>query len=836
MASPGFPNGSKRRRASCAPNGGKAITVGGGTSAGGTSAGGDAFRSPLAAVDLNATAFVQGDAGGVHSGSGRSKTTAALSTSQAGGGGNDAASADALTGIAPAPSLLPHLGMSATVPMDFDGDDGDDDDDDMDFGGQETFEGWLARVGLEGPGGSFSRGVPGESTTVTRVSQAQLEELEALWHKAGEVETLRKLVENLKDSELEMARREQLALGGWAADFEAATEGAWRDKVEAASAAAAAAKRALQAKDAEAAAAAAAASKERCAAAAAAVESGELRGKLQEAMIAADVASRRVATLEEELKAAGSAAANAANELHGARRAHAAAVKKAEASLAKVEAAEAAARLEREAYEASVDEARRRERRAHAEQLQAVKLEAAGKVEAVRAEVAKARSDGDDGKAALKAALALREQEVEHTRKSAGEAQRMCAMLEAKVTALEARMLEVRAAAEVKVTGLEQQLRDAKATTDAAAARMAALERQLAEAKAATAAAEHAEGVAEEAAAAAKHHAAEKAAAMKAEAEAALHAVRAEAKAAVAAARANASNGSTGRSIAELEAALTRVTHAHAQASVRADAAEARATALDDELATVKVKAAEAAAKMAKQLAAAPATAHQLPPACVPMSGDVQTLQRLGTELAKVAGEKERLEAEVMMLRADKAARAVAPVERARDTGGAAAAEKEKRIGDERDQAAWAAAADAKRAELADLERRVAASDKAVDAKRAELADLERRVAASESRLHRSRAALAAAEGEANKENDAEAGGHLPGRSLPTPRTRARTSLRLSHGYANPLFDDDNEGSGDRGREQKNLSPGTELRRRAVAMGMSASPFAPKRKRASSNH
>ena len=28
----------------------------------------------------------------------------------------------------------------------------------------------------------------------------------------------------------------------------------------------------------------------------------------------------------------------------------------------------------------------------------------------------------------------------------------------------------------------------------------------------------------------------------------------------------------------------------------------------------------------------------------------------------------------------------------------------------------------------------------------------------------------------------------LPGRTLPTPRIRSRTSLRLSHGYANPLF------------------------------------------------
>jgi hypothetical protein len=58
-------------------------------------------------------------------------------------------------------------------------------------------------------------------------------------------------------------------------------EGAWRGKVEAASAAEVAAKSALEAKQAEASAAAEQASRERCQNAAAAVESGELRGKLQ---------------------------------------------------------------------------------------------------------------------------------------------------------------------------------------------------------------------------------------------------------------------------------------------------------------------------------------------------------------------------------------------------------------------------------------------------------------------------------------------------------------------------------------------------------------------------
>ena len=59
--------------------------------------------------------------------------------------------------------------------------------------------------------------------------------------------------------------------------------------------------------------------------------------------------------------------------------------------------------------------------------------------------------------------------------------------------------------------------------------------------------------------------------------------------------------------------------------------------------------------------------------------------------------------------------------------------------------------------------------------------------------------------------------------TLPTPRTRARTSLRLSHGPAPAALSED--------ASPPAHSPATELRRRARAMGMRASPFAPKRKR-----
>jgi len=72
-------------------------------------------------------------------------------------------------------------------------------------------------------------------------------------------------------------------------------------------------------------------------------------------MIAADSGALRATSLETELARSNDELERlgiaAATELHGARRTHAAAVAKAEAQFAKVEAAEAAAALEREAYE-----------------------------------------------------------------------------------------------------------------------------------------------------------------------------------------------------------------------------------------------------------------------------------------------------------------------------------------------------------------------------------------------------------------------------------------------------------------------------------------------------
>jgi hypothetical protein len=101
-----------------------------------------------------------------------------------------------------------------------------------------------------------------------------------------------------------------------------------------------------------------------------------------------------------------------------------------------------------------------------------------------------------------------------------------------------------------------------------------------------------------------------------------------------------------------------------------------------------------------------------------------------------------------------------------------------------------------------------------ITAQRAELAKVNGEVAKAEAQLREA----------TEKENEiaiAETSSRkLVGASV-TPRTRSRTSLRLSHGIPNAA----NQSPGEF------RSPGTELRRRAIAMGLRASPFAAKRKR-----
>jgi hypothetical protein len=57
----------------------------------------------------------------------------------------------------------------------------------MDFGGQESFGEWLARVGLEDPNDCNSHDA---ATTTTKITPAQREELETLWYGAAEADTV----------------------------------------------------------------------------------------------------------------------------------------------------------------------------------------------------------------------------------------------------------------------------------------------------------------------------------------------------------------------------------------------------------------------------------------------------------------------------------------------------------------------------------------------------------------------------------------------------------------------------------------------------------------------
>jgi hypothetical protein len=181
-------------------------------------------------------------------------------------------------------------------------------------------------------------------------------------------------------------------------------------------------------------------------------------------------------------------------------------------------------------------------------------------------------------------------------------------------------------------------------------------------------------------------------------------------------------------------------------------------------------------------------------------------MQRLHADLAKIAEEKENLEREVATLRA---ARAPLPASPIRGVVG----------GDE---------AEAKRAEVSALDAAIAERSKQL--RKMEAAAATMQVAfADHTEAPTMSTSMSFGVHPAAQQRRASDGwcAALPGRSLPTPRTRARTSLRLTHGHPN---DDDASVGGEAPREQAS-SPGAELRRRAIAMGMRASPFA-KRKRA----
>ena len=570
--------------------------------------------------------------------------------------------------------------------------------DDAPFGVSESFHEWLTRVGLRGPLDPDRGG--------TLVSAGQREELQRVWGDAAETETLRRLVENLKDGELEMARREQAANERAAAEFEAATETAWRGRLEAASDAELRAKEALSARERAVHAAEAEVREERRAARDAASASDALRTRLEAATREATREADRAAGLEEQLREASEQASAAGRALAVARHERLAAEEGLRLELASRTEGFAA---EREAYHATRDEAAERERARHAEALARARAEARDLRAAAASAAERLREttrDGADGKAALKQALALREAEAEAGRRSAGEAHRRLRAAEDTVARLEARAGELRAAAEAKI---------------------GALERALASAKASASAAEAAEAVAEEGAAKMKRAAAEAVANAEAKArdaqrlaEAAVRRAEGEAEAA----KAEAAKAKTSASRAKdschlpandaLRSALERITNAHASAVARAEAAERRGDALREELAATKRAAAAAATRVARAVADAR------------------------------GGGASRTEAKALEL------------------------------------------------EAPSLQERVACE-----------------------------AAAAAGVEKADPEDPKDPDPLQTRYASVTPRTRSRASLRASRGAARPQSP----------AEEDTRSPGTELRRRAIAMGMRASPFAPKRKR-----
>jgi chromosome segregation ATPase len=412
--------------------------------------------------------------------------------------------------------------------------------------------------------------------------------------------------------------------------------------------------------------------------------------------------------------------------------------------------------------------------------------------------------DGEDGKAALRAAIAVREKEVEHSRRTAGEAQRVTREMEQTIAELEGKMGELRRAAETRVTELERELNVTRSALDEAAKGKAAAE----------------EGAvtlrrrAERALAEANAKAVEAQVRLR---QAELHAQQQ--------ARESMAPPAQPRSAGDLEVLLANMTKAHAQALQRAEAAEGKSRSLHRELEHTKAAAEEAGKRVASAIDAVRMSGLEI--ASISHQGSNEepgpahsggggrrrsvltlapTMQRLHADLAKISEEKENLEREVATLRA---ARAPLPASPIRGVVG----------GDE---------AEAKRAEVSALDAAIAERSKQLRKMEAAAATM-KFAFADHTEAPTMSTSVSFGVHPATQQRRASDGwcAALPGRSLPTPRTRARTSLRLTHGHPN---DDDASVGGEAPREPAS-SPGAELRRRAIAMGMRASPFA-KRKRA----
>jgi chromosome segregation ATPase len=528
-------------------------------------------------------------------------------------------------------------------------------------------------------------------------------------------------------------------------------------------------------------------------------------------MMAAEGQQRRAERLEADVRDAAIESQDLAKRLDDARRALTDAEQRASAAQAHAAQAEAAAHAERAAYEQSVARSMDSERAAAAARLAAASREA----EVARTESSQLRQemsarlesmskDGEDGKAALRAAIAVREKEVEHSRRTAGEAQRVTREMEQTIAELEGKMGTLRRAAETRVTELERELNVTRSALDEAAKGKAAAE----------------EGAvtlrrrAERALAEANAKAVEAQVRLR---QAELHAQQQ--------ARESMAPPAQPRSAGDLEVLLANMTKAHAQALQRAEAAEGKSRSLHRELEHTKAAAEEAGKRVASAIDAVRMNGLEI--ASISHQGSNEepgpahsggggrrrsvltlapTMQRLHADLAKIAEEKENLEREVATLRA---ARAPLPASPIRGVVG----------GDE---------AEAKRAEVSALDAAIA--ERASQLRKMEAAAATMKFAfADHTEAPTMSTSVSFGVHPATQQRRASVGwcAALPGRSLPTPRTRARTSLRLTHGHPN---DDDASVGGEAPREPAS-SPGAELRRRAIAMGMRASPFA-KRKRA----
>ena len=271
-------------------------------------------------------------------------------------------------------------------------------EDDAPFGVSESFHEWLTRVGLRGPLDPDRGG--------TLVSARQREELQRVWGDAAETETLRRLVENLKDGELEMARMTQAAHERATRELEAETETAWRGRLEAASDAERSAKEELHAREAAVDAAEAEVREERRAARDAAEASDALRSRLEAATRASNVASQRASCLEDELREAKAEVTHAGRALARAKQERDALEQNLRMELA---SQREGFEQERDAYHKTRDDAAARERVRHNELVERLRSEnrdlraaAASAAERLRLTT----RDGADGKAALKQALA----------------------------------------------------------------------------------------------------------------------------------------------------------------------------------------------------------------------------------------------------------------------------------------------------------------------------------------------------------------------------------------------------------------------------------------------